>query len=80
MPLLSKYEYAKVIGMRAEQINCNSPLYVEVKKSELKQMGAMAIAELELLQGAIPFIIRRHLSNGEYEEWKLSELELRPNR
>ena len=32
------------------------------------------VAELELSQGKIPFIIRRYLPDHTYEDWKVSEL------
>ena len=33
------------------------------------------IVEKELIQRKIPFIIRRTLPNGTYEDWKLEEFE-----
>lgn len=32
------------------------------------------LAEMELTAYKIPFIIRRYLPDGSYEDWKLSEL------
>ncbi|BAM42078.1 RNA polymerase common subunit [Theileria orientalis] len=34
----------------------------------------LIIAEKELYQKTIPFIIRRYLPNGSYEDWKIEEL------
>ena len=34
------------------------------------------IAERELAEKKIPFVIRRFLPDGSYEDWKLSELEI----
>ena len=32
------------------------------------------IAEMELLQDKIPFIVRRYMPDGSYEDWKITEL------
>ena len=36
----------------------------------------LKIAEKELREKKIPFIIRRYLPNNSYEDWKLDELEI----
>lgn len=41
---ISKYEYARVIGMRAQQISANSPLYIDDSMEELKELSAIDIA------------------------------------
>ena len=33
------------------------------------------LAELELSEKKIPFIVRRYLPDGSYEDWKVNELE-----
>eukprot|EP00392_Amoebophrya_sp_AT5.2_P016198 g16448.t1 len=68
---MTKYERARIIGTRAMQISLNAPILVPVEKDET---DPMEIAEKELRQGKIPFIIRRKLPNGETESWKVSEL------
>ena len=35
-------------------------------------MDPLAIAEQELQDGKIPFIVRRYLPDGSCEDWKLS--------
>lgn len=32
------------------------------------------LAEMELGLGKVPFIVRRYLPDGSYEDWKVSEL------
>lgn len=34
----------------------------------------LKIAEQELRKGKIPMVIRRYLPNGDYEDWRVSEL------
>jgi len=71
-PYLSKYERARILGQRAKQINAGAQAFVKVPE---KVMDGYLIAELELLQKTIPFIIRRPLPNGGSEYWKLTDLE-----
>ena len=72
LPFLSKYERARVLGMRAKQLNTGSDAFVDIPKGV---MDGLIIAKLELEQGKIPYIIRRPLPNGQSEYWKLNDLE-----
>jgi DNA-directed RNA polymerase I, II, and III subunit RPABC2 len=40
------------------------------------EWNPLSIAEKELKDGKIPFIIRRYLPNNTYEDWKVNELKL----
>jgi len=68
---LTKYERAKIIGERAIQINNGSEVYVDVPND---MSDSLKIAEKELKEKKIPFIIRRYLPNGDFEDWELNEL------
>ena len=67
---MTKYEKARVLGTRALQISMNAPVFVDVSS----KTDPLDIAIAELKAGKIPFIIRRRLPNGAYEDWKVSEL------
>ena len=69
-PYLSKYERARILGMRAKQIDIGCPIYVD--RGTLTE--SHDIAEKELNERKLPFIIRRYLPNGNYEDWEVSEL------
>ena len=73
VPFLTKYERARVLGIRIKQLNNDADPFVEVPPNTI---DARFIAEEELKQGKIPFIIRRPLPNGGNEYWKLSDLEV----
>ncbi len=75
MPILTKYEKARIIGNRAAQICSNSVIYLFLGPSELKSMTPLEIAEMELEKKVIPFTIRRFMPNGTFEEWNVSELD-----
>ena len=73
LPFLSKYERTRILGERAKQINDGAKAFVTVDPSVIDGY-LIALAELE--QKKIPFIIRRPLSNGASEFWKLKDLEV----
>ena len=73
IPIMTKYEKAKIIGIRAQQINSGSDPFIQVDNN---MIDGLTIANEELLQRKIPFIIRRPLPNGTSEYWNINDLEL----
>ena len=71
IPLLTRYEKAKILGLRAKQINHGAKPFVELTKDII---DGHTIAFMELTQNKIPFIIRRPMPNGGSEYWKISDL------
>nr|XP_027202229.1 DNA-directed RNA polymerases I, II, and III subunit RPABC2-like [Dermatophagoides pteronyssinus] len=69
-PYMTRFEKAKLIGTRALQISLGAPLTVQVDC----ESDPIILAERELIAKTIPFIVRRYLPNGEYEDWSVSEL------
>ncbi|KAK2078525.1 DNA-directed RNA polymerases I, II, and III subunit RPABC2 [Prototheca wickerhamii] len=69
-PYLTKYERAKILGTRGLQIAYCAPLYVD----RGTMTDPLDIANKELLEKKIPFIVRRYLPDGSYEDWALDEL------
>ena len=59
-PYLTKYEKARVLGLRAEQLGRNAPPLV----TPVKGASDHAIAWQEVLAGRCPWIIARPLPNG----------------
>ena len=72
IPFLTKYEKARIIGKRAMQISKGSPPLVEIGDLE----SPIDIARKELTERKIPFIIRRPLPDGSYEDWRVDELRI----
>jgi DNA-directed RNA polymerase, subunit K/omega len=70
-PFMTKYERARILGTRAMQISRNAPVFVELEPHET---DPLLIAEKELREKKIPFIIRRYLPDGTYEDWPISDL------
>jgi len=73
IPWLTKYERARVLGLRAKQLNNDADAFIEVPPG---MISGSKIALAELNQKKIPFIIRRPIPNGGTEYWKLSDLDL----
>ncbi len=48
----------------------NAPILVELEG----ETDPLDIAEKELKMKVIPFIIRRRLPNGQFEDWRVSDL------
>ena len=70
-PMLTKYEQARVLGVRATQLASGAAPYVQLTKPAISEL---IVAEMELAAGKLPFIIRRPLPNGGSEYWKLRDL------
>ena len=73
IPYLTKYERARILGQRAKQIESGSKPFVRVPENIV---DSYIIADLELKEKKIPFIIRRPIPNGGSEYWKLNDLEV----
>jgi len=72
IPYITKYERARILGQRAKQINSGATPFIKVPENVI---DGYVIAELELKEKRIPFIIRRPLPNGGSEYWSLRDLE-----
>jgi len=73
IPHLTKYEKARVLGQRAKQIETGSKPFVKVSENII---DSYVIAELELREKKIPFIIKRPIPGGAFEYWNLRDLEI----
>jgi DNA-directed RNA polymerase subunit K/omega len=73
IPILTKYEKTRILGVRTKQINEGAPPYVSVKSTII---DGYIIAMRELEEKKIPFIVRRPLPNGGSEYWYLQDLEI----
>jgi DNA-directed RNA polymerase I, II, and III subunit RPABC2 len=73
VPYLTKYERTRILGQRAKQIECGAKPFVTVPDTII---DSYVIAEMELKQKKIPFIIRRPLPNGVSEYWNVKDLEI----
>lgn len=73
LPFLTKYERARILGVRAKQINSGAEPFISVDEHII---DGYVIAEMELQEKKIPFIISRPLPDGRIEYWRVFDLEL----
>lgn len=73
LPFLTKYEKARVIGARAEQLDRGGEAFIPLDENII---NGRTIALMEFEAKKIPFIIARPLPNGSIEYWHLSDLEI----
>jgi len=71
-PRLFRYELAKILGLREEQIARQAKPLVEVDR----KMSVREIVFKELKEKKLPFMICRTLPNNIKEYWKLEDLEV----
>jgi len=67
---MTKYERARILGTRAQQISMGAPVLVELTN----ETDPLDIAMKELKHKRIPIIIRRYLPDTTYEDWTVDEL------
>ena len=73
IPFLTKYEKTKILGSRTKQIETGAKPLVKIPENIV---DSYIIAELELKEKKIPFIIRRPIPGGAYEYWNINDLEM----
>ena len=73
LPIMTKFEKTRIIGQRAKQIETGSIPFINVPDNII---DSYLIAELELQQRKLPFIIKRPLPNGTCEYWDANDLEM----
>ena len=71
---LTKYECARIIGIRAAQLGMSAPMLIDAPPS--KQHNFMFVAALELKARMLDIVIHRPLPLNRYYEVNISELEL----
>lgn len=73
IPILTKYEKTKIIGIRVKQLNNGSKPFISISENIIDNF-IIANKELELKK--LPFIIERPMPNNVSEYWKLQDLEI----
>ena len=71
IPFMTKYEQTKILGIRAKQLNSGAPPFIPLTE---EMIDGYSIAQYELKEKKIPFIIRRPIPNGASEYWRVQDL------
>ena len=69
-PYMTKYERARVLGTRAQQISMGAPVLVDLEG----ETDPLQLALKELREKRMPLVVRRYLPDGCYEDWTCQEL------
>ena len=68
IPIITKFESAKMIGVRVQQLAAGAIPCVKGKFDSI-----IDIAQTEFKTKQIPLIVRRYLPNGSYEDWRIKD-------
>jgi len=68
-PFMTTYERVRIVGQRAMQLSMNA----EPRVDPQGESDPIKLAVMELEENEVPFIIRRFLPDGSFEDWKLSD-------
>ncbi len=69
---MTRFEEAKVIGLRANQIAAGDPPKVPLDLDRYYSVND--VARLEYEAGVLPYTIQRTLPTGQSEQWKISDM------
>ena len=72
--ILSKYEKVKILGLRAEQLQRGSESLIDWKTCGTPEYNPRVLAEEELKQRKLPFMICRRLPDGTKEYYRLQDM------
>jgi len=74
-PYYTKYEYVALVGIRTQQLAEGSkPLSSIEGMTKSAPDFLWKLAEKEILEGKLPFIVHRQIVGGKSEYWSASEL------
>jgi DNA-directed RNA polymerase I, II, and III subunit RPABC2 len=75
LPYYSKYEYVTLVGTRAQQLAEGArPLVSLDGMITSDSTFVWKVAEKEIFEKRLPFIIHRRIPNGQSEYWSASDL------
>ena len=71
---LSKFEYCKIIGTRALQLDNDAPPFIDTTLDDSPEITSVEIAKKEFLEKKIPFLIRRQYPDGTNEVLSVKDM------
>jgi DNA-directed RNA polymerase I, II, and III subunit RPABC2 len=77
LPYFTKYEYTALLSVRKQQLFDGALPLVPIQEFNRDDPELYSkIAEREILERKVPYILRRELPGGISEYWSITELEL----
>lgn len=75
--LLNPYEFDVAIGMRTSELSNSAPTFISKGKLTINNnMELRKVAIEELMEGKLPYIIKRPLPNGTYKYIRISDMDV----
>ena len=77
-PLMTKYEFNQLISLRMLHLSKGAPPFLDgMEDLKIKSNTELRkIAVQELLEGKMPYIVRRMMPNGKPEYWRIKDMDL----
>lgn len=78
LPILTKYEFDQIIGLRTMHLSRGAPPLVALSDGFVVEsnINLREVAQKELLEGKLPYMVKRVMPNGKVEYWRLGDLDL----
>lgn len=78
LPILTKYEFDQIIGLRTMHLSRGAPPLIDIPEDYkvTSNINLRDIAQKELLEQRLPYMVKRQMPNGKVEYWALAELDL----
>lgn len=78
LPILTKYEFDQVIGLRTMHLSRGAPPLVALEEGFRVESNIQLrnIAQRELAEKRLPYMIKRMMPNGKAEYWSIADLDL----
>lgn len=78
LPILTKYEFDQIIGLRTMHLSRGAPPLIPLSEGFTVESNIRLreVAQKELLEGKLPYMVKRVMPNGKTEYWSLGDLDL----
>jgi DNA-directed RNA polymerase subunit K/omega len=76
-PIMTKYEFDQVISLRTNQLALGAQPFIDTSNKKISSnMQLRSVALQELMDGKLPYIIKRPLPNSKFEYYRARDLDL----
>lgn len=78
LPILTKYEFDQVIGLRTMHLSRGAPPLIALDEGFKIESNIQLreVAQRELVEKRLPYMIKRVMPNGKPEYWSISDLDI----
>jgi DNA-directed RNA polymerase I, II, and III subunit RPABC2 len=82
LPIMTKYEFDQIIGLRTMHLSRGAPPLVDIPEDFkiVSNINLREIAQKELVEKRLPYMVKRMMPNGKAEYWNVADLDLTPVR